>query len=165
MGELGDTSWVYIPGWVLTNDITGRGNPALLPAFSIDTRVVWSDNRVATIDDIPWAGREYQTWDLNSHRKSILTCHAELHLLEFHRRFFEYLQYFQLRPDSPLTPLQLEIFSNGDIDKTISDKLITEVFLMYSQQTGKPESERYLRTLTGESKFAIIYKCDAKRTL
>jgi hypothetical protein len=79
---------------------------------------------------------------------------AELHLLEHHKKFLEYLQFFQLRPDSPLTPLRLEVFADPTEKRgtknSISDEIITEIFTAYGSQTRKAESEWYLRTLTGE---------------
>jgi hypothetical protein len=80
--------------------------------------------------------------------------YPELHLLEHNKRFLEYLQFFQLRPDSPLTPLQLEVFVDPSekqcMKNSISDEIITEIFTGYGNHTRKMESERYLRTLTGE---------------
>lgn len=78
----------------------------------------------------------------------------ELHLLEHHERFLEYLQFFRLRLDSPLTPLHLEPFENVSMSKwlrsSISDELVTEIFTMYGERTRKKESSQYTQTLMGD---------------
>jgi hypothetical protein len=79
----------------------------------------------------------------------------ELQLLENHKKCLEYLQFFQQRPDSPLTPLQLEVFVDQSVQRclrnTISGETITEIFTLFGSQTRKRESEQYLRMLTGVS--------------
>jgi hypothetical protein len=91
-----------------------------------------------------------------------LTSATEMHLLEYRRRFLEYLQAFEARRETPFSPAILKPFSVpqnerahskssplGYDDKSISDEMITEVFVEFSARTRQAESEQYLRTLTG----------------
>jgi hypothetical protein len=87
------------------------------------------------------------------------TCHIkmipELHLQEYFRDKFAYLQAFEQRPLNPFCPLKLMAFSNpcdvnGYDSKSISDEMITEAYLEYSNRTRRIESKAYLRTRTGE---------------
>jgi hypothetical protein len=93
-----------------------------------------------------------------------LTCviSTELHLLEYRRQFLSYLQAFADHPDTHFQPAILKAFSKpsndrthiknsplGYDDKSISDEMITEVFVEFSKQTRQAESEQYLRTLAG----------------
>jgi hypothetical protein len=83
-----------------------------------------------------------------------LTIASELHLLKYHKRVLEYLQYFKSIPDGRFVPPQLKSFSDptdkhGYNDDPISDDVITEVFLEFSNRTRNEESDEYLRTLTG----------------
>jgi hypothetical protein len=83
-----------------------------------------------------------------------LTKRLELHLLEYHKRVLEYLECFGSLPTGRLSPLRLKTFLEptdklGYNDNPISDDLITDVFLEFSDQTRKEESNEYLCTLTG----------------
>jgi hypothetical protein len=91
-----------------------------------------------------------------------LTSITEMHLLEYRRRYLEYLQAFEARRETPFSPAVLKPFSAprnerghskssplGYDDKSISDEMITEVFVEFSARTRQAESEQYLRTLTG----------------
>jgi hypothetical protein len=79
---------------------------------------------------------------------------TELHLLEYRKRMLEYVQI--ARPIR-ITPFEIgppeEFPAPDDIggyaNAPISDDLITDVFLEFSNKTRKQESERYLRSLTG----------------
>ncbi|TFY51214.1 hypothetical protein EVG20_g11108 [Dentipellis fragilis] len=82
----------------------------------------------------------------------------QLHLLEYNQMRYTYLHQYQARliltkgtlVDTP----RLEQFSKpGDNDAgydltSITDDLITEVYLAFSEKTRKAESEDYMRTLT-----------------
>ena len=82
---------------------------------------------------------------------------AEFHLLEHRQLFLKYLQAFASCCIFPYDPLNLEPFCSseghdsgyGYDDKSISEDMVSEVYLEYSNRTRKPESEGYLRTLTG----------------
>lgn len=80
----------------------------------------------------------------------------ELHLLEYHRSRREYLVSFQncKRADALVHP-QLEEFSSpwdseGYTSRSITDDLITDVYLEFSKRIRQPESEDHMRTLTGQ---------------
>lgn len=78
----------------------------------------------------------------------------ELHLLEYGKRKLEYLRQFSIRPTSVFKPNPLQVFSNpsdasGYNDKSISDDMITALFIDFSERTQQAESQEYLRTLTG----------------
>lgn len=84
---------------------------------------------------------------------------SELHLFEYHQAKLEYLQYFAFqtkKQQSTLaSPPTLSRFSDpgkadGYNDKSITDDLITDIYLGFSDQTRRAESQEYLRTLTGE---------------
>ena len=80
---------------------------------------------------------------------------AELHLLEYRQRMLEYLRSFEGAQNNPFKAVVLQQFSapnstTGYNDKTISDDIITELYLEFSQRTRQEESSEYLRTLTGE---------------
>lgn len=86
-----------------------------------------------------------------------LAC-LELHRLEYGQAKLEYLDFFAarkkqqcLRPDLVV----LREFSDpedtcGYDDKSISDDLISDVYLAFSSKTRIPESQESLRTLTGQ---------------
>lgn len=84
----------------------------------------------------------------------MLNHHAELHLLEYHKRTLTYLQKYQDRETSVFSPKHLTPFSDpgseGYDDKPISDDLITDILLEYSKRTRQEESMEYLRTLSGK---------------
>jgi hypothetical protein len=89
-----------------------------------------------------------------AHQKQLLTNLKELHLLKYKQTMLEYLQHFQRRRVSPLKPLILKEFSSphdadGYADGCITDDLITDLYLEFSERTRKEESSNYLRTLTG----------------
>jgi len=76
----------------------------------------------------------------------------EFHLLEYKQRELEYLQSFGDHPISPFTRNSLVEFSipndvDGYADDPITDDLITDVFLGFSDHMR--QSEEYMRTLTG----------------
>jgi hypothetical protein len=79
---------------------------------------------------------------------------TELHLLEYQRKKLEYVQNAKFFRPSPFQVVAVEPFSqpydlDGYADISISDDLITDVFLQFSTRTRQEESQRYLRTLTG----------------
>ena len=80
---------------------------------------------------------------------------SELHLLEYKQKMLEYLQHAQHRRRvSPFGLASLEAFSgpyalDGYADTSITDDLITDVYLEFGERTRKIESERHIRTLTG----------------
>lgn len=78
-------------------------------------------------------------------------------MLEHAQAKLEYLQYYEARKlkQSWIKPSALQSFSdpyqvNGYGHKSITDDLITDLFLSYGKQTRVPESEEYLRTLSGK---------------
>ncbi|KAA1474099.1 hypothetical protein DENSPDRAFT_852057 [Dentipellis sp. KUC8613] len=82
----------------------------------------------------------------------------QLHLFEYHQQRYTYLKHYEAqlaRPNSLVNPPPLEQFSKpGDntagYDPTsITDDLVTDVYLEFSQNTRRAESEAYMRTLTG----------------
>jgi hypothetical protein len=78
---------------------------------------------------------------------------SELYLLEYHKSFLEYLEFFQSVPGGGFNPLQLKAFSEptdklGYNDDSITDDLTTDVFLEFSQRSCNEESDEYLQTLT-----------------
>lgn len=86
----------------------------------------------------------------------------ELHLLEYHQRRLEYIDYYATRivtsnnPSSCFrTPPPFLSFSApsdaaGYNDTSITHDLITEVYLEFSERTRSVESTRYTQTLTGK---------------
>jgi hypothetical protein len=82
----------------------------------------------------------------------------ELHLFEYHQTKLEYLQYFAFhakKQQSTIVSPTLSRFSDPDKvdgynDKSITDDLITDIYLGFSDQTRRTESQEYIRTLTGE---------------
>jgi hypothetical protein len=79
---------------------------------------------------------------------------AELHLLEHRKKMLEYLQIVKPRRISPFETVPVEPFSapydaEGYADTSISDDMVTDVFLEFSSRTRKKESEKYLRSITG----------------
>ena len=81
-------------------------------------------------------------------------CDLELHLLDYHKKVLEYLNVFESLPDTRLDPLPLKNFSKphdkqGFNSNSISDDMVTEVFLGFSEKTRNEESDEYTRTLTG----------------
>jgi len=80
---------------------------------------------------------------------------TELHLLEYKQKMLDYLQNMKIRHTSefkpnPLTPFSTPFDPKGYDDNCITDDLITDIFLDFSERTRKGESEEYQRTLTGE---------------
>jgi hypothetical protein len=78
----------------------------------------------------------------------------ELHLLEYKQRELEYLQFFGHRRVSPFQTVSLKAFSSpfdveGYADDSITDDLVTDLFLEFSERSRQIESEKYVRTLTG----------------
>lgn len=81
---------------------------------------------------------------------------AELHLLEYHERKQEYLRYYEARKKiSTLFPVSLIPFSepfkeDGYGDNPITDDRITYIFLSFTNETRRQESQEFLYTFTGE---------------
>jgi hypothetical protein len=83
---------------------------------------------------------------------------SELHLLEYKQRMLGYIQNASNRRASPwstkpLTPFSPPYDPSGYADVCISDDLITDVYLEFSERTRKLESEQYLWTLTGSAQM------------
>jgi len=79
---------------------------------------------------------------------------TELHVLEYHRVVLEYLQEFEADKPTVFRKRRLIPFSEprdptGYGDGSITDDLITEVLLEFSERTRKQESSDYLQGLTG----------------
>jgi hypothetical protein len=80
---------------------------------------------------------------------------AELHLQEYFRDKYAYLQAFSCQQFSLFHPtLELKAFSDpcdksGYDGRSISDEMVTEAYIEYSDKTRKAESDAYLRTKTG----------------
>jgi hypothetical protein len=78
----------------------------------------------------------------------------ELHILEYFKRKHEYLEAFERRRPCFFRQSDvLEPFSDPyDVynSKSISDEMITEIYLEFSNRTRKAESDSYLRTRTGQ---------------
>jgi hypothetical protein len=88
---------------------------------------------------------------------------VELHLLEYHEVYLEYLKGLESHPllshfqSTPLKPFSTpycaksgpEPSLRGYDDKSISGEMITEVFTEFSEKTRRAESDEYLRTLSG----------------
>ncbi|KAJ7027842.1 hypothetical protein C8F04DRAFT_1266630 [Mycena alexandri] len=79
----------------------------------------------------------------------------QLHLLEYKQRHLEYLTEYKTRLVPGIGPdkCQLKAFSaphdpSGYNDKSITDDLITSIFLAFSTRTRIEECGKYLRTLT-----------------
>ncbi|KAJ7157998.1 hypothetical protein C8R43DRAFT_1180381 [Mycena crocata] len=79
----------------------------------------------------------------------------QFHLLEYKQRHLEYLNAFKTRLVPALGPKTciLQTFStpddsNGYNDKSITDDLISDVFLLFSNRTRIAESTKYLQTLS-----------------
>jgi hypothetical protein len=77
---------------------------------------------------------------------------TELHLLEYHKRERDYLEHYCALTDTRLDYISLRPFSSpldktGYGDASISDEIITEVYIRFIQQSRKAESEDYMRTL------------------
>src|SRR5438477_12260814 len=84
----------------------------------------------------------------DAHQKS------ELHLLEYKQRMLKYIENATHRRVSPfeiepLVPFSAPCDKLGYADNPISDDLISDVYLEFSEYTRKFESEAYLQTLTG----------------
>ena len=86
----------------------------------------------------------------------------ELHLLEYQRCALEYLESFQRERSKPKTvaayfgkgdlrPATFSPFahSHGYAGRSITDEMVSEVYLSFVSRTRQQESELYLRTLTG----------------
>ncbi|KAJ7606467.1 hypothetical protein DFH06DRAFT_1348008 [Mycena polygramma] len=77
----------------------------------------------------------------------------QLHLLEYKQRHLEYLQAFKARTvpgigdPSPLTTFSVHNDPTADNGKSITDDLITDVFLEFSNRTRIEECGKYLCTL------------------
>jgi hypothetical protein len=74
---------------------------------------------------------------------------------EYLRQKYAYLEAFERQWPSVFHPLQLKGYLDlrnvdGYGDKSVTDEMIMEVYLEFSNTTRKPESDAYLRTRTGE---------------
>lgn len=82
-------------------------------------------------------------------------------MLEYHAVKQEYLQAYKIRQgQSALHVPKLKDFSGpwdptGYNDGSITDDLITDVFLDFSDRTRASESQDYLRTLKGKCDMGI----------
>ena len=93
---------------------------------------------------------------------------SELHLLEYHHRMLDYVTNFQqVRAEHGgmeyFQPSTLRLFSPPDDtagygNKSVSDKIITEVFVDFVQRTREQETAEYLRSTTGKPKGSIVSK-------
>lgn len=87
---------------------------------------------------------------------------TELHLIEYHKTRREYLEAFRARiKPADFTPLQLESFSDPWDPtkygaKPITNDMVTEVYIEFSERTRKAEAEDYMKTLTGQILFGIL---------
>lgn len=118
------------------------------------TGAIQSYHRTSPIPHIGWFVGAYKTLVYLYTRRRETHPRLELHLLEYHKRVFEYLECFESFPTGRLIPMQLKAFSKptdklGYNDNPICNDLITEVFLEFSDRTRNEESDEYLRTLTG----------------
>lgn len=81
---------------------------------------------------------------------------TELHLVEYHMTRLEFLRAYEIRQQqTSLFGTNLEEFSgpwdpNGYNDRSITDNLITDIFVDFNTRTRSAESQDYLKTLTGE---------------
>ena len=94
-----------------------------------------------------------------------IPCHSkygasELHLLEYKQRMLEYLNHFRTRRVNLFRAnidRLLGFSSPSDVDgygdKCISNDLITDLLLEFSERTRKIESTEYLQTLSGKQPF------------
>ena len=85
----------------------------------------------------------------------------ELHLLEYKQKMLEYLRCLETRHVSDFRPNPLQPFSTpfdtkGYDDHCITDDLITDLFLEFSERTRKKESEEFQCTLSGQ----LIVVCE-----
>jgi hypothetical protein len=82
----------------------------------------------------------------------------ELHILEYFKQKNGYLEAFEQRQPCFFRQLDiLEPFSDlcdasGYNNKSITDEMITEIYLEFSNRTQKAKSDSYLHTRTGELK-------------
>jgi hypothetical protein len=89
---------------------------------------------------------------------------SELHILEYFKKKQAYLKAFERHRPSIFNPVKLNAFSDpGDVHgydmKSVTDEMITEIYLEFSNQTRKLESDMYLCTRTGElALFALREK-------
>jgi hypothetical protein len=91
----------------------------------------------------------------------MLNVPSELHLLQYQQKALEYLQHFSRRRVTPFRSDPLKKFSSpyhmdGYADNYISDDLITDLYLEFSERTRRDESEKYLRTLTGKLTMELM---------
>ena len=81
----------------------------------------------------------------------------ELHLLEYHQRMLEYLDYFKSQRRNPMLPKNhIRPFSSptdedGYADSSITNDLITDLYLDFVAKGRKSESIEYCQTRTGIS--------------
>lgn len=87
-----------------------------------------------------------------------------MHLLEYRLRMFDYLRAFESQAVAmPLFRPQLHAYSlptdpEGYADASITDDLISDVYLEFNQRTRERESMDYIRTLSGKAKFLVSIK-------
>src|SRR6266536_4905682 len=93
---------------------------------------------------------------------------SELHIQEYFRQKQAYLQAFERQQPSLFCPLELKAYSdlcdvNGYCDKSVTDEMITEIYLEFGDKTRKAESDSYLRTRTGEQDWNDELRIDTHR--
>lgn len=92
--------------------------------------------------------REIMEWWLT-------TVTIELHLLEYHQRALEYVQFYEKTPKCAFRRAHTLLkFSRPDdlkgyADDNITNDMVTAVFSEYCERTRIEESQEYLRTLGG----------------
>jgi hypothetical protein len=80
---------------------------------------------------------------------------SELHILEYFKQKYAYLEAFERRGPTVFNQFELQTFSKpneeqGYDNKSITDDIITEIYLEFSNKTRRAESDSYLRTRTGK---------------
>ena len=85
-----------------------------------------------------------------------------MHLLEYHLRRSEYLHAFEGQMTAmPLFRPTLQAYSDpidseGYADTSITDDMISDVYLEFSHRTREAESTNYLQTLSGKLRNDIL---------
>ena len=80
-----------------------------------------------------------------------------MHLLEHRLRMFDYLRTFETQYKAlPLCRPRLQVYSaptdpQGYADVSITDDMISDVYLEFSQRVRQEESMSYVRTLSGKT--------------
>lgn len=84
--------------------------------------------------------------------------HSETHLLQYHRIRRQYLKQLKIRVEqNAIYPVvQIESFSGpwdpqGYADGSITNDLITDLYIDFGERTRKEESDTYTNSLSGQS--------------